>query len=213
MTVVIYTYPPDYLMAGISARMLALEQGINVVLAIDANDPPFACEFAKIVRTKFDRKGNLNGLEFVRAHLRLMAEHATGDYTIKLDSDTVLLNARKLVKNRTETAVGLWVDGMDGMNGCCYALRTEAIPAMLRESGQLSEREWHMEDRTTGRLAMAVGPAHFERWGDPATLYDRFNPANPPAWYRAHKAAVCFEARDDSDRRQLARDMKRLYES
>jgi hypothetical protein len=213
MTVVIYTYPPDYLMAGVSARLLALQQGLHVVLAIDRKDPGFACEFATVVRTDFERKGNLNGLEFVQNHLRLMAEHATGDYTIKLDSDTCLLDARRLLDGKTGTAVGLFVRGMDGMNGCCYAVRVDAIPAMLRESEKLPERQWLMEDQTVGRLAQAVGAVDFDQWGSADTVYDRYQPETPVARYRERKAVVCFEARADSDRRSMARKMRSLYES
>jgi hypothetical protein len=211
MTIIIYTYPPDYLMAATSARMLATDQGLNVVLAIDKNDPPLACEFATVVRTGFDRKGNLNGKEFILGHLKLMAEHATGEYSGKLDSDTALLDARRLLRGRSESAVGLWVDGMDGMNGCCYFLKTADLPAMIREAEKLSELEYHMEDRSTGRVAMAVGEPFFYRWSEPGNLYDRFGSGSSNGWFREHKAVVCFEARDESDRRQVARDMKRLY--
>lgn len=150
--------------------------------------------------------------EFIRGHLRLMAEHATGEYTWKLDSDTVLLDARRLLEGRTETVVGLWVAGMSGMNGCCYALRTEDLPAMIREADALDEREHHMEDQTTGRLGMAVGAAHFERWGESNNLYGTHSAGTPAAWYREDKAVVCFEVREDSDRVKMGREMKGLYQ-
>jgi len=213
MTVIIYTYPPDYLMAGISARMLTERQGLKVVLAIDQKDPPLACEFATVVRTTFSRQGNLNGKEFIQGHLRLMADHATGDYTWKLDSDTALINARRLLSGRTETVVGLWVKGMSGMNGCAYALRTADLPAMIEKADALDPAVYHMEDQTTGNLAMNVGSGHFERWENPSLLYDVYKSDIPISRYREHKAVVCFEVRHGSDRRQIARDMKRLYQS
>lgn len=213
MTVVIYTYPPDYHMAGISARMLSTLQGLKVVLAIDQNDPPFACEFATVVRTTFNRQGNLNGKEFVQGHLRLMAEHATGEYTWKLDSDTALINACRLLDGRTETVVGLWVEGMFGMNGCCYAIRTADLPAMIEKADALDPTIHHMEDQTTGHLALAVGEGHFERWENPSLLYDAYKAGTPHSWYHENKAVVCFEVGDASDRLKMAREMKALYQA
>ncbi|RYD25168.1 MAG: hypothetical protein EOP87_24900 [Verrucomicrobiaceae bacterium] len=98
------------------------------------------------------------------------------------------------------------------MNGCCYALRTEDLPAMIREADALDGSEYYMEDQTTGRLAMKVGDAHFERWGDAENLYATYSAGAEAGWYREHKAVVCFEVRGDSDRLKMAREMKALYQ-
>jgi hypothetical protein len=207
MTAVIYTYPPDYLMAGIAARMLA-GQGIHVVLAIDRRDPPFACEFGEVVRTDFDRRGNLNGREFILGHLELMRRHATGSYTIKIDSDTQMINAQRFFDGRTEVAVGIWAAGMDGMQGCCYALRSDALPAMIEAAGRLHPTGHYLEDRTIGELAMSVGPCHLPVWRDGPTLYDIWKQENPPEWYRERHAVVTFPRKDDDARPAIARAMK-----
>jgi hypothetical protein len=209
MTAIIYTYPDDYLIAGLSARMMAA-QGIRVIFAIDAKDPFFACEFGECVHTSFPRQGNLNGKEFILGHLRLMQGHATSDYVIKIDSDTLLLDAKRLLDGRSEVIVGPWVDGMKGMYGGCYAVRSEFIPAMIEDAEKLQDSQYYMEDKTMGEIAMRVGPVHMPKFHAAASLYAAWKPANSPAWYREHKAVVVLNQTESFRKDSIAREMKRF---
>lgn len=207
MTAIIYTHPPDYLMAGISARVLAA-RGVEVVLAIHEDAPPLACEFAKVVRTSFDRQGNLNGREFILGHLRLMQQHASGGYTIKLDSDTLLIDPDRLLSGREESAVGVYVSGMNGMQGCCYALKTSDLPAIIEVAEIWKTHGLMMEDKTIGQIAAAIGSVHLPTWGKDADLYARHNQAKGHEWHRENHAVIVFDARPESDRRDIALQMK-----
>jgi hypothetical protein len=209
ITAICYTHPEDYLMAGLSARIMA-EQGIRVLFAIDAKDPPFACEFGECIRTGFPRSGNLNGKEFIIGNLRLMQERATGDYVVKIDSDTLLLNAARLLAGRTEVIVGPWVDGMRGMYGGCYAVKTSALPAMIEEAEKLDDSPYYMEDKTTGEIAMRVGPVHMPKFSAADSIYASWKPANPPEWYRERKAVVVIDQTESFRKDSIAREMKRF---
>lgn len=206
MTAVIYTHPPDYRIAGISARALAA-QGLKVIVAIDEKEPPFACDFATIVRTSFKRQGNLNGTDFILGNLALMLEHASGEYTFKIDSDTLLLNPAGLVAGLDAVAVGIWPEGMDGMYGACYALRTDAIPAIMEEVRKLPPSDAYMEDKTTGDCALQVGPCHFPRWGEKDSPFCKWKPSNPAEWYLERKNVVIFDLTESFQRDSIAREM------
>ena len=209
MTAIIYTYPDDYLMAGLSARIMAA-QGIRVIFAIDAKDPFFACEFGQCVATRFPRSGNLNGKEFILGNLRLMREHADGDYVFKVDSDTLLLDATRLLEGRNEVIVGPWVDGMQGMYGGCYAVRAKSLPAMIEAAEALPDSPYYMEDKTTGELARKVGPVHLPKFHAADSLYTAWKPANPPEWYRERKAVVVLNRTESFRKDSIAREMKRF---
>jgi hypothetical protein len=208
MIAVIYTHLPDYLIAGTSARVLAA-QGVRVFLAIEREAPAFACEFATVIRTNFDRRGNLNGRAFIAGHLKLLSSLADGDdYVLKVDSDTLVTDAARLVEGRTEHAVGVFATGMGGMQGCCYALRRESLPALCEAAGNLPAGRFLMEDRAIGELAGSLGPVHLPVWQRDANLYGRWNPAGGADWHRGRHAVVAFEAKPDADRWAIARSMK-----
>lgn len=217
-TAIIYTYPADYLMAGISARVLA-HQGVRVILAIDKDDPPFACDHAEIIRTSFDRRHNLNGADFILGNLSLMRQVATGPYTIKLDSDTLLLDARAWLEGKTEVAVGLWGESMQGMNGACYALRTDSLPEITKaflamehtEPDFDGAKDFYMEDKVTGLCASRVGPCHFSEWARPGSPFCRWKPSNTPAWFlERRKHVVIFDLTESFRREAIAREMARI---
>jgi hypothetical protein len=205
MTAIIYTHPPDYLIAGLAARVLA-RQGIRVLFAIDEHHPSFACEHGAIIRTRFERRGNLNGSEFIRSHLRLMLEHATGAYTLKVDSDTLLLDAAALLAQRAGVAVGTWIEGMAGMYGCCYALRSDALPAMIAAADALPDTVFAMEDKTIGELAACVGYVDLVPWKSPASLYTSWQPDRD----LAGKAVIVFDETESFQKPAIAAEMAKF---
>jgi hypothetical protein len=207
MTAIIYTYPPDYFMAGISARILA-ERGVKVILAIDSADPPVVCEFAETVRTRFDRQKNLNGRAFIVGHLQLMHDHASGDYAIKIDSDTLMIDPSRFVAGRDELALGIYEPHMNGMQGCCYALRVDALPAMLDAAKQLPDQYRYMEDKTIGQIASKLGRVHLPIWRQDPNLYSFYGNNKPLDWYRENAAVVHFEPTEEFPRRAVALAMK-----
>ena len=206
MTAIIYTYPPDYLMAGISACVMA-SQGIRVIIAIDAEDPYFACEHALVLRTPFIRRGNLNGREFILGHLDLMRVHASGDYTLKVDSDTLLINAPDFFEGRNEIALGVHVNGMNGMQGCCYALRSDYLPQMIHAAGKLEHGVRYMEDKTIGGIARSLGPVYLPVWQQDDRRYASWKEEVGIEWYRSNKAVVTFPLKE-SGRAGIATAMK-----
>jgi hypothetical protein len=209
MTAIIYTYPLDYIMAAYSARVMAL-QGLRVILAIDKGDPGFVCDWAETVRTKFDRHGNLNGKEFILGHLRLMLETSDGaDYVFKVDSDTIVLDAARFLDGRDEVAVGIWSNHMDGMQGRCYALRTDALPAMIEEAEKLDDSPHYMEDKTIGLIAAKVGNVHLPVYGDDPNSYSYWSNEHNAAWCRSEKkTVVSFSLTNGATRKTIAEAMK-----
>lgn len=187
MTGIIYTYPPDYAMAAMAARALRA-CGVSPVLAIDRKDPLLVVEGAAVVRTDFDRQGNLNGRDFIVGNLRLMEELATGDYTLKVDSDTLVLNLGML-GDRTACAAGIWTGQLQG---CAYALRVADIGAMRRRAERtLKPGVRFMEDQVTGHLAIKQGPVHFP---EPSSGnfggYVLWREHRTPAWCAENRISV-----------------------
>lgn len=205
MTGIIYTYPPDYAMAAMGARAL-IAAGVRPVLAIDRADPCLVVEGADIVRTDFDRQGNLNGRDFILGNLRLMEELATGDYTLKVDSDTLVLNLGMLGE-RTACAAGIWTGQLQG---CAYALRVADIAAMRRRAERvLKPGVRYMEDQVTGYLAVQRGPVHFPQ-PSPGFFggYVLWREARTPAWCAENAISVLnFPLRQGMERRAILHAM------
>jgi hypothetical protein len=205
MTGIIYTYPPDYVMAAMSARAM-LAAGVRPVVAIDHKDPRLVIEGVEVIRTREDRGGNLNGKDFIVANLKRMLELATGPYTFKCDSDTLILSADH-VAGRSETAVGVYASQMQG---CCYALLVEALPAMIElAETRLKPGMRLMEDQLTGQIAKIVGPVHLPEHLREVTHYAAYKRGLTPAHFRDRgDCVVNFPLREGMDRRAVAAAMK-----
>jgi hypothetical protein len=203
MTAIIYTHPPDYVMAALVARQwIAL--GVRPVLAIHRSDPRLAVEGVQIIRTGFDRQRNLNGREFIVGHLELMRDLATGPIAIKCDSDTLPLSLDAFL-GRGEVALGV---STGQMQGCCYALRVDALPAMIALAGTLPNGAWLPEDRTIGDIARRIGPVHLPRVGRGHTGFSSFQPGKDLAWCRARRISVLnFPLRESMGRQDVVRAM------
>lgn len=205
MTAIIYTHPPDYVMAAIVARAWK-RLGVRPVLAIDAADPRLVVDGVEVIRTAFDRQKNLNGREFILGHLRLMAELATGTHAIKCDSDTLPLSL-DFLGDRSATVCGVWTGQMQG---CCYALRVADIPAMIEQAETLlPDGPRLMEDQVIGELAKRTGPAslpeQFKEW----TGFIAWRPERDREWCRANRISILnFPLRKGRDRRAIAAAMK-----
>ena len=182
MSAVIFTYPPDYAMAAIAARSYA-KLGVRPYLAIDHRDPVPAVEGAEIVRTRFPRRGNLNGKACVEGILRTMAEVADGDeYQFKGDSDTV---ARSLawLDGRTEPAVGLRHTGYRGLYGACYALRTDRLDDYRQEAAKLPHGDRSCsEDVVIGEFIPGIFTYENLAPGCPFAAYSWKSPKTEEEW-------------------------------
>lgn len=155
MTAVIFTHPPDYALAAISARVLA-RQGVRPVLAIDRRDPVPEVEGALIHRTTFPRRGNLNGKDCVRGVLATLDRFADeDDYVLKVDSDTLVLGLDWL-KGRTEPAVGLQHPEMRFFFGAAYALRADRLPEYRAAAMLLPESRTLSEDVEIGKMLPGI---------------------------------------------------------
>jgi hypothetical protein len=152
MTGVIFTHPPDYALAALSARALR-KLGIRVVLAVDAADPLPAIEGVDtIVTTTFRRNGNLNGKACVQGILATLAAAADGDdYVLKLDSDTMLLGLGWLA-GHTAPAVGLFDPSVRIFYGACYALRVDRLLEYQQAAAVMPESYSCPEDIEIGKL-------------------------------------------------------------
>ncbi len=213
MNAIIYTWPPDYVMAAHAARAM-IAGGITPTLAVDEKHPRLHVEGVRVIRTSFDRRGNLNGRDFILGHLRLLQEIAGGaDYVMKADSDAMVFRIPALMRGRTETALGIWVKSMSGLQGCCYALKAADLPAMI----ELAERALpaaahHLEDRTIGELAQQVSGMAAPVYGDVPTRYATYKPelAQPAEWWREHHDVVVFPRRTGFGRHEIAVAMRSL---
>lgn len=206
MTALIYTYPPDYVMAATAARVIKL-LGVKPVLLIDQKDPTLVVRGVDVVRTKFDRQKNLNGKEFVIQNFTLMEELATGDMTIKCDSDTLVVSLRFLAGHKDKTAVGVW---HHQLQGCCYALRVADLSEMRAHAERSLQPSYrHMEDQVTGEIAMKVGATQFPVQHSEPTGYRSWRPGRDRAWCLENGVSVLnFPLRTGVDRRHIAQAMQ-----
>jgi len=201
-TAIIYTWPPDYLMAAYAVRALRA-LGIRPVVAIEHDAARLVIEGAEVVRTRFARGGNLNGKEFICGHLRLMQEHATGEVALKIDSDTLLLSWPEMFSQPNAVAMGIWVERMQGMQGSCYALRSSSLPEMIERADALPQGVHYLEDRTVGQLAEDCGPVHLPVYGKERTRYGTWRPEKEqtPEQYREQQDVLIFPRLGTSDPR------------
>jgi hypothetical protein len=165
MTAVIYAYPPDFLIAAMVARQFE-RLGARAVVAIDQSDPLLVLEGIEIVRTSFDRRGNLNGWEFVAGNLRLMerlAKRHGSQWVIKCDADTWPLSLDWVNQAGAIIASGVWTAGH--LSGCCYAIAASALPILAAEAEAQPPAGYVMEDHATGELARQCGHVHFPKRG------------------------------------------------
>jgi hypothetical protein len=206
MTAIIYTYPPDYVMAAHVARAWS-KLGVRPVLAIDQSDPRLAVEGVEIIRTTFDRQKNLNGREFILGHLGLMESLATGGYTIKCDSDTLPLSL-DFLGDRTATGYGV---NTGQLQGCCYALRVDEIPKLRAdaEANLPRGKVRLMEDQMIGELIERNGVSGLRRQFQEWTGYVTHRPERDRAWCEQERVSLInFPLRKGIDRRGIVAAMK-----
>jgi hypothetical protein len=211
MKVLIYTHPPDYVMATLAARSIQAA-GAEPILAIDAADPPLCIEGVRVIRTSFPRVGNLNGREFVLGNLRLMHELGAGDEWIcKGDSDTWWNRLDWIHGHGDVTAVALSDPGSHPFYGLAYALRVDRIPAMIALGEQTLDAAARLpEDITTGELATACGGVH--AWinlhpGTPLAAYN-WETAEDPETLKRRYDVIVFQRMQGRRRRDVVAAMK-----
>lgn len=211
MKVLIYTYPPDYVSAALSARSIQAA-GAEPVLAIDREDPPLFVEGVRVIRTEFPRNGNLNGREFILGNLRLMLELGAGDeWVCKGDSDTWWNRLDWIHGHGDVSAVALADPGRHSFYGLAYALRVDRIPEMIAlGEATLDAGERLPEDLTTGELATACGGVH--AWpnlqpGTPLAAYN-WETAEDPETLKRRYDVIVFQRMQGRRRRDVMEAMK-----
>lgn len=209
MKVVIYTYPPDYVAASYAARgWIAL--GVQVVLAIDRRSPALRLPGVEVIRTNFERAGNLNGMQFVRGHLRLLRSIADGDrYILKADSDAMAFGLNWL-HTRDETAVGMCSPGHRGFYGLCYGLRVYKLDEMIEAADARVNDSTAAEDLAMASLAAEVGSVHaYEHLepGCPIGAYSWSSKETVEQW-KARYEVLCFQRTGGRTHRGVAEKMK-----
>lgn len=223
MTAVIFTYPPDYLAAALAVRYLR-KTGVSVVLAVDESDPRVEIEGAAIVRTKFRRNGNLNGMETVIGQLETLLACCDGsEYILKVDSDSLVMGLGWL-EGRIETVVGLRAnDGKHrrSLYGFCYAVREDALPAMLAHARSMPHDEGCHEDITTGIIAAKVGQLFTYRHQDRGVrlgAYCWMDKGSIERWKELYEV-LCFQREMPmpngrlTNRRDVSNAMRRFIQS
>jgi len=207
MTAVIFTWPPDYLMAALASRALR-RSGVRVVLAIDRKDPLPAVEGCEVVVTDFPRNGNLNGKECVEGILRTLEEQSRPEdpWVLKVDSDA-LVTGVKWLEGREEEAVGMFHPGHRGFFGFCYGIRRTALPGMRERAAQLKDDPGMYEDVTMGELAR---PAHRYQnltEGCPMAAYGWKRQRTRDYWLTRYEIVV-FQRVEGITRRNITEKMK-----
>jgi hypothetical protein len=205
MTGLIFTHPPDYALAALSARALG-KLGIRPVLAVDAGDPVPVIEGAEVITTSFKRRGNLNGKECVEGILATLLAVADGDeYVLKLDSDTMVLGMGWL-HGRTEPAVGLFHPGYRIFFGACYALRVDRLPEYQAAAAAMPESISCSEDIEMGKLLPGVFTYENRAPGCPFAAYSW--EAGRPLDYWREREILIFQRFQGRNRRDIRETMK-----
>lgn len=211
MKVLIYTHPPDYVMAALAARSIQ-HAGAQPVLAIDRADVSLYVEGVPVIRTDFPRNGNLNGKEFVIGNLRLLRELGGNDeWVCKADSDTWWNRLDWIHGHGEVTGVALADPGRHDFYGLAYALRTSRLDEMIElAEASLDAGQRLPEDLTTGLLARACGGVH--AWpnlavGTPLAAYP-WDTDLSPAEMKARYDVLVFQRMQGRRRRDVIEVMK-----
>lgn len=208
MIAVIYTWPPDYAAAALSARVLS-SLGVRVHLAIDRSHPVPAVEGATIIRTSFPRNGNLNGKACVIGQLETMASLADDDgYHLKVDSDALVMGLRWL-DCRDEDLVGVHHPGGQSFYGFCYAVKGGSIPALLDAARAMPESRSCQEDIATGNLSERVWRYENQTPGCPFATY-AWSTEKPPVWWRERYEVLLFQYGGAHGRASVRRAMRQF---
>jgi hypothetical protein len=212
MKVLIYTWPPDYVMAALSARSILAAGGVPV-LVIDRADPPLYVEGVEVIRSNFPRNGNLNGKAFILGHLALMQELAGEDEWIAKGDSDVWWKSLDWIHGPA-TGVALCHEGVHAFYGLAYALRVSRLPEMLERARDLDETQRLPEDLTIGTLAGLSGGVQTFRHldeGSPLTAYNWESERPVEEWKRLYQV-VLFQRIQGRKRRDVIEAMKRFSE-
>jgi hypothetical protein len=211
-TAVIFTHPPDYPSTAIAAEALR-RLGARVWLAIDAKDPAPPLAGTGLVRTHFQRRGNLNGMEAaigVLDTLSLCAAHDGAARVLKIDSDTLLMDLAWTDVPEAVTGTGHDPTGQT-LYGAAYCIRPAELPALRAEVIRRGVEETSAEDLMIGRAALALGILRrYRLHADP--VFAPHRPQISPARHAASFSAVCVQrtGKHPGARAEVAATMRRL---
>jgi len=164
----IFTYSGGALVLPHTVR-LARRAGLIPVVCEDAASPLppqvrgwLAHEGVELIATTFPRRGNLNGTDCAAGICRTLAKTArrhVATHALKLDDDTVVVDARVFTRHRHARAVGLtWRDGRPGAFGMAYLLRADVAEVAARKLEEMPLRMNAPEDITIWERVKRDGP-------------------------------------------------------
>jgi hypothetical protein len=123
---------------------------------------------------------------------------------IKGDSDTMGLSLDFLT-GCDGVAAGVHTGQLQG---CCYYLRHDAIPAMIAEGERTLPEGRIMEDERTGWLAEAVGKVHFREPSHGKTGFATWKGQTPAEIRERGISVLNFPLKNGRTRRDLAKAMQ-----
>ncbi|MGC4017482.1 MAG: hypothetical protein QM755_23655 [Luteolibacter sp.] len=164
----IFTYAGGALIIPYTVR-LARCAGMIPIVCEDAAAPLpgnvrgwLASEGVELIATTFPRRGNLNGTDCAAGICRTLAatarRHGT-THAMKLDDDTVVVDARVFTRHRHARAVGLtWPGGRPGAYGMAYMLRADVAEKAAARLERGTFRPTAPEDITVWETVARCGP-------------------------------------------------------
>lgn len=215
---VIFTYPPDYVMASYAAESLR-RCGIGVTLAVDKADPKLVVDGCEVVRTSFPRNGNLNGMETVIGQLETLRQASDGShFVLKVDSDSMVF-ATTWLDGMSADVVGLRSDedtNNRSLYGFCYAVAERSLDTMIQLAREMPANPWCPEDIMMATIAERFGKVFTYRHKAAGTRLGafRWTDRGSIADWRRDFDALCFQrgmqTRDGrrSDRTDIRKAMK-----
>lgn len=211
-TAVIFTYPPDFEIASLAASALR-RLGVWVWLAIDSADGLPEIEGAGLIRTRFDRRGNLNGLDATLGILDCLALAAAQDgaeRVLKVDSDTLVRSLDWL--EAVEDVVGCGHDIPPGQQlfGACYAIRPTVLPALRDRVAINGTARSRAEDVLIGNAAEELG-SYRRHILHVSPFFAPYHEGKSPEFHRAF-SAICVQrtGKHATARKEVAAKMRAL---
>jgi hypothetical protein len=152
---VIFTCEKHHVASMIAAK--AASSLFNVVFAVDENDR-FNGNGFPVVKTSFERKGNLNGVECALGICEVLMAYANDGLVVKMDSDMVV----KTNEITIDCDVGGYIHPFcpSSMVGCFYAASKKSLEhayACIKDCEGMGVRNFSEDVLITGYASQTKG--------------------------------------------------------